>query len=853
MRVDLVWLTAALLAFPLLTLCDPLNVLVAPNLLRVGTPENVFVEAQDYSGNNFPVKISVRNHPQKTSELTSKSVVLTAENKYQAVVDIKIPDNKNFFSDDPLEKQYVYLQAHFPSGVLEKVVLLSFQSGYIFVQTDKSIYTPGTPVARYKNTPQTNFTAEFEVKEYVLPSFEVALIPSKSFFYVDDNELQVDISAKYLFGKSVEGVAFVVFGVMRDDTKTTLTASLKREPIINGEGRAVLTREMIQHSFPNIADLVGSSLYISVSVLTETGSEMVEAERRGLQIVTSPYTIHFKRTPQFFKPGMSFDVTVYVTNPDQSPAENVDVLVKPGDVRGRTKSNGMAKVIVNSQGGTSTLEITAKTAARDISDKRQAENKMTAQAYTTKRGSSNYLHISVDAAELEIDDQINIDLNFGQSRVINQDFTYLILSKGQIVEGKRFKRQEQSLVTLSLPVTKDLVPSFRVVAYYHIGSSEVVSDSIWVDVKDTCMGTLKLDVKESLNVKKIFEPRDEFHLIVTGDPTAKVGLVAVDKAVFVLNKNRLTQTKVWDIIEKHDTGCTAGSGKDSMGVFYDAGLLFQSDKAGGTDERTVAPLRWGLEEAIRMAFCQEPDPGGGPPGKLYVPLTIWPQALSWGHTSPFAGHPGVTRTLEFLRRRFWWPNMKKDVRAYVAACQICARNKEPHIRPSGLLHPLSIPSRPWSHLSLDFVTAKETAKLLLQHMVRVHGFPTDLVSDHPETNGQTERVNQDLEHSLRCLASSNPSSWAEHLMWVEYAHNTLWHSSIGMSPFERQFGYPPPLFAEQEQEVGVPARNTWCTDAAESGRKPNYLCKLLPREVPVQPIRKGVQAQPFVQVSGCGW
>ncbi|KAM9455095.1 complement C3-like [Clarias gariepinus] len=648
MYVDVVWLTAALLSFPLITLCDPLNVLVAPNLLRIGTNEKVFVEAQDYTGSNLNVKISVKNHPHKTTELTSVSVVLTAANNYQAVAGIKIPDNKDFFSDDPLEKQYVYLQAQFPSALLEKVALVSFQSGYIFVQTDKSIYTPGTKVQyrifsltpdlepveqssgiyveiinpqgitisretifpkqgtitasysipevakpgiwsvamRYKNTPQKNFTAEFEVKEYVLPSFEVTLKPSKSFFFVDDQDLQVEITAKYLFGKKLDGVAFVVFAIKKDDSKTTLPASLKREPITNGEGSARLTRQMIQHTFPNIQDLIGSSLYISVSVLTETGSEMVKAEKGAIQIVKSPYTIDFKRTPKFFHPGMSFDVTVYVTNPDQSPAENVDVVVTPGDVKGRTKSNGMAKVIVNTQAGVKSLQITAKTTAPGILPERQAVNQMTAQAYTTKGGSTNYLHISVDAAELAIGDQMNINLNF-KSNAQNQDFTYLILSKGQIVKGQRFQRQGQSLVTLSLPVTKELVPSFRVVAYYHIGSSEVVSDSVWVDVKDTCMGTLKLDVEESLNVKKIFEPGDGFHLIVTGDPKAKVGLVAVDKAVFVLNKNRLTQTKVWDIIEKHDTGCTAGSGKDSMGVFYDAGLLFQSDKAGGTTERTA--------------------------------------------------------------------------------------------------------------------------------------------------------------------------------------------------------------------------------------------------------------------------
>lgn len=65
-----------------------------------------------------------------------------------------------------------------------------------------------------------------------------------------------------------------------------------------------------------------------------------------------------------------------------------------------------------------------------------------------------------------------------------------IISKGQIVQTRRFKRVGNSLTTESLTVTKDLVPSFRVVGYYHVGSSEVVSDSVWVDVKDTCMGTV---------------------------------------------------------------------------------------------------------------------------------------------------------------------------------------------------------------------------------------------------------------------------------------------------------------------------------------------------------------------------
>uniref|UniRef100_A0A671NRY8 Complement C3-like n=1 Tax=Sinocyclocheilus anshuiensis TaxID=1608454 RepID=A0A671NRY8_9TELE len=645
MHVDIVTLTAIVLCFPLLTICAPLHVLSAPNLLRVGSSEKLFVEAQDYTGGDLNVRIIVKNHPKKNLDILSKSVTLTAANNFQILTDIKIPDDQNLFSDDPLEKQYVYLQAQFPSITLEKVVLLSFQTGYLFVQTDKPIYTPASTVnyrifsltpdqhpfdgifiavdimnpqgitldrdqfqprqgirtenfalpelasagiwkliAKYTNTPQKNFTTEFEVMEYVLPSFEVTLNPHKSFFYVNEHSLTVDISAKYLFGNKVRGTAFVVFGVIDNEKKISISASLQRVQIIDGEGAATLKRQMIKENFPDIQQLVGNSLYISASVLTETGSEMVEAHKKGIQIVTSPYTILFKRTPHFFKPGMPFDVSVYVTNPDQTPAKNVEVEVSPGGVGGRTRANGIAKVTVNTPGGSSTLEINAKTKDPQISDEQQAVRKMTAHAYIPKSGSNNYLHIGIDAAELQIGDQMKVNLNLGNSPgVIKQDFTYMILSKGQIVQVERFKMTGQSLVTLSLSVTKEMVPSFRFVAYYHLGSSEVVSDSVWVDMKDTCMGTLKVEVKDPT----LYGPGDKLSLKITGDPGAKVGLVAVDKGVYVLNdKNRLTQTKIWDIIEKHDTGCTAGGGRDSMGVFTDAGLMFESNTAGGTNTRT---------------------------------------------------------------------------------------------------------------------------------------------------------------------------------------------------------------------------------------------------------------------------
>ncbi len=173
---------------------------------------------------------------------------------------------------------------------------------------------------------------------------------------------------------------------------------------------------------------------------------------------------------------------------------------------------------------------------------------------------------------------------------------------------------------------------------------------------------------------------------------------------------------------------------------------------------------------------------------------------------------------------------------------MCNQIKTSHLPPLGLLYPLPIPHCPWSHLSLDFVTglpssqgnttifiivdrfskaarfitlpklppAKETAELITTHIFRVFGISLDIVSDrgpqfssrfwqafcqslgtkvslssgfHPESNGQTERVNQDLESTLRCMVGSNPSSWSSYLIWAEYAHNTLRSSSTGRSPF----------------------------------------------------------------------
>ncbi|KAI5086375.1 hypothetical protein C0J45_23376, partial [Silurus meridionalis] len=263
---------------------------------------------------------------------------------------------------------------------------------------------------------------------------------------------------------------------------------------------------------------------------------------------------------------------------------------------------------------------------------------------------------------------------------------------------------------------------------------------------------------------------------------------------------------------------------------------------------SVRVLRLDIERRVHRATSGQPTPAGCPEGRLYVPDQLRSRVLQWCHCSRLFCHPGTPRTLALLRQRFWWPTIREDICQFVAACPVCAQHKSSRCPPAGLLRPLPVPHRPWSHIALDFVTglppsaghtailsvtyrfskmahfiplpklpsAKETAQLLLQHVFRLHGLPSIIVSDrgpqstanfwkefcrllgisvslssgfHPQTNGQAERLNQDLETALRILCTDDNASWASQLIWAKYAHNTLPSSATGLSPFQAAYGY----------------------------------------------------------------
>ncbi|XP_036604811.1 A.superbus venom factor 1-like [Trichosurus vulpecula] len=616
--------------------------LITPNVMHPEREEMVLVEAHGLTF-DMTFTVTLRDFPKKKVLFDEVTFTLNSSNS-TALVKVKIP--LEMTNPNSPVKQYVAISVKSSQSEVEKVVLIGHHSGYIFIQTDKPIYTPGSTVlyriytldlhlkpvsktvivdiqnsegivirsqtltdpenigifsstyfipelitlgtwkivAQYQDAIKKTFSTEFEIKEYVLPSFEVTLEPSTKFFYIDGNDmLEIDISARYIYGKPVDGVAFVLFGVMRDGDKESLPYSLQRVPIEDGVGTATLDRAIVQRQFANLSQLVGQSLYVTVTVLTDSGSDMVEAERRGIAIVTSPYQIHFTKTSKYFKPGMPFEFTVFVTNPDGSPAVEVPVMVDSVHGSVKTLEDGRATLIINTPGYQTTLPIQVRTADPKLPPHRQTTATMVANAYQSFRGSQNYLHIAVPSSIIRPGDHLHLQfiLKNDNNDVQNQIkyISYLMLNQGRIVRhGQQTRDAGQTIVSTTLEIDSDLIPSFRVVAYYYVSSSgqmEIVADSVWVDVKDTCIGSLAVK-GATPDDDIVHEPRASMALKLEGDPGASVALVIVDKGVYVLNKKRFTQSKVWNTVEEADLGCSPGGGENALEVFTDAGLSLKT-------------------------------------------------------------------------------------------------------------------------------------------------------------------------------------------------------------------------------------------------------------------------------------
>ena len=196
--------------------------------------------------------------------------------------------------------------------------------------------------------------------------------------------------------------------------------------------------------------------------------------------------------------------------------------------------------------------------------------------------------------------------------------------------------------------------------------------------------------------------------------------------------------------------------------------------------------------------------------------------------------------IELVRRVFDWQGLTRDVTKYLKACVTCIRSKPSHLKKTGLLVPLEIPEHPWSSVSVDFIvelplsngfdavmvvvdrftkmsyfipcnttiTSVQTARLFVDRIFALHGIPLEIVSDrgpqftaqfwekftlllgiklccstafNPQSDCQTERVNQVLETYLCCYSNAEQNDWASNLPIAQFSYN-----NSPMLPMERR-------------------------------------------------------------------
>ena len=236
---------------------------------------------------------------------------------------------------------------------------------------------------------------------------------------------------------------------------------------------------------------------------------------------------------------------------------------------------------------------------------------------------------------------------------------------------------------------------------------------------------------------------------------------------------------------------------------------------------------------------------------LYIPPQLRKHVMQEAHEPSYSGHLGVDKTCAGIKRRFWWPHVRKTVRRYITRCDECQHNKPRSHKMYGEMHPIPPPDRPWEQMTMDLVTglpetaegfdtlmvfvdrltkmmrcvptkkqldAPATAHLFKEIIYRHFGLPEVIIADrdrrwnslfwssvfrslqtktrlstayHPQTDGQTERANRTLEEMLRSYIRPLGDDWDQKLCDMEFSYNNSENKSTGQTPFYLMYGFHP--------------------------------------------------------------
>nr|XP_020024063.1 complement C4-A isoform X1 [Castor canadensis] len=448
------------------------------------------------------------------------------------------------------------------------------------------ISEPGTwkISARFSDSLESNSSTQFEVKKYVLPNFEVKIIPGKPYILTAPDylgEIQLDIQARYIYGKPVRGVAYVRFALLDEDGEKTFLRGLETQTkLVDGQSHISLSKAEVLGALEkpniNIIDLLGLRLYVAAAIIESPGGEMEEAELTSWRFVSSAFSLDLSNTKQHLIPGAPFLLQALVREMSGSPASDIPVKVsatffsghvsKVEDFQQNTDRIGQVSIPIIVPQTTTKLQLLVSAGSVH-----PATASFTVQAPPS--GSAGFLSIErLDTQPPRVGDTLNLNLRtVGISGATFSHYYYMILSRGEIVSMNREPRR--TLTSVSVFVDHHLAPSFYFVAFcYHRGI--LVANSLRIDVQaGACEGKLELN----LDGAKEYRNGESIKLHLQTDSLALVALGAVDTALYAVGgrfHKPLNMGKVFEVMNRYNLGCGPGGGDSAIQVFQDVGLAF---------------------------------------------------------------------------------------------------------------------------------------------------------------------------------------------------------------------------------------------------------------------------------------
>ncbi|XP_008299098.1 complement C5 [Stegastes partitus] len=634
--------------------------ITAPLSLRLDAVETVLLQLFGFT-DEVIVHVFLKTSMAPDHVVLAREVVtLNAQNNHQAAAKVRLFPRQ-------LDKSVSHVILHVQSTEINQhlSIAVSRSNGFLFIQTDKPLYTPHQSVkvrafslnqelrpanrsvfltfkdpdqrtvdiveiidvnngipsmqnpfkipikpklgiwsieASYSDDFTTTARTDFEVKEYVLPSFSIHVQPEANYIsHGSFNRFSFKVSARYLHGAPVANAeVFLRYGyVSGKNPPVIIPQSITRERLSSsGEVDMVVNMQKVlsKHEGPkDLNGVVGQYLYIAVLLEESTGGISQEAEFAAVKFVKSPYRLSLVSTPPFIKPGLPYNIQVLVKDHLDQPVNRVPVrLIErqlfqqggqseeiPCPDSANSQSDGLAVFICNTpaQGVRAVLKF--ETADGALPAASQATLTLEASAYHSPNQRYLYIDTPLPGRGLEVGHYANIKVYSATPAYLPiKALSYLVLSKGKVVDfgSRKFVSSADNKQTLSFEVTPAMAPSIRLLVYYILygeGTSELVADSVWLDVKDRCVHGLQTEVSlRSQNHK----PKQNLQLNVRTNQNGLLALSAVDSALFMLRpKYRDPVTTVLRHIEQSDQGCGGGGGRDSADVFRLAGLTFMTN------------------------------------------------------------------------------------------------------------------------------------------------------------------------------------------------------------------------------------------------------------------------------------